>query len=131
MYDEFQQRVYLTRDLTKEGLLEIFREVNTDYGYESYDGYEYEWANVIHNFQQPLYYISYAVSAIPALELYVQMLDSPQEAMDTYLRVASMSDEEYFLTDALRETGLSNTMKSPVSDVVAQKLAESGAFDLN
>ena len=131
MYDEFQQRVYLTRGLTKEGLLEIFREVYTDYGFESYDGYEYEWANVIHNFQQPLYYISYAVSAIPALELYVQTLDSPQEAMDTYLRVASMSDEEYFLTDALRETGLSNTMKSPVSDVVAQKLAESGTFDLN
>ena len=128
MYDEFQQRVYLEPDLNKERLLEIFREVYESYGFEPYDGYEYEWADVIHNFQQPLYYISYAVSAIPALELYVQSTESPNEAMDTYLRVAGMSDEEYYLTDALRETGLSNSMKSPIGDVIAQELEKSGAF---
>ena len=128
MYDEFQQRVYLEPELSEERLLEIFREVYESYGFEIYDGYEYEWADVIHNFQQPLYYISYAVSAIPALELYVQSVESPNEAMDTYLRVAGMSDEEYYLTDALRETGLSNSMKSPIGDVIAQELEKSGAF---
>ena len=122
MYDEFQQRVYLEPELSEERLLDIFREVYESYGFEIYDGYEYEWADVIHNFQQPLYYISYAVSAIPALELYVQLVESPNEAMDTYLRVAGMSDEEYYLTDALRETGLSNSMKSPIGDVIAQEL---------
>lgn len=55
--------------------------------------------------------------------------ESPNEAMDTYLRVAGMSDEEYYLTDALRETGLSNSMKSPIGDVIAQELEKSGAFD--
>lgn len=90
MYDEFQQRVYLEPELSEERLLDIFREVYESYGFEIYDGYEYEWADVIHNFQQPLYYISYAVSAIPALELYVQLVESPNEAMDTYLRVAGM-----------------------------------------
>ena len=129
MYDEFQQRVYLEPDLSEQRLLAIFREVYESYGFEPYDGYEYEWADVIHNFQQPLYYISYAVSAIPALELYVQSVESPNEAMDTYLRVAGMSDEEYYLTDALRETGLSNSMKSPIGDVIAQELERSGAFD--
>ena len=129
MYDEFQQRVYLEPELSEERLLDIFREVYESYGFEIYDGYEYEWADVIHNFQQPLYYISYAVSAIPALELYVQSVESPNEAMDTYLRVAGMSDEEYYLTDALRETGLSNSMKSPIGDVIAQELEKSGAFD--
>ena len=129
MYDEFQQRIYLEPDLSEQRLLAIFREVYESYGFEPYDGYEYEWADVIHNFQQPLYYISYAVSAIPALELYVQSVESPNEAMDTYLRVAGMSDEEYYLTDALRETGLSNSMKSPIGDVIAQELERSGAFD--
>ena len=129
MYDEFQQRVYLEPDLSEQRLLAIFREVYESYGFEPYDGYEYEWADVIHNFQQPLYYISYAASAIPALELYVQSVESPNEAMDTYLRVAGMSDEEYYLTDALRETGLSNSMKSPIGDVIAQELERSGAFD--
>ena len=33
------------------------------------------------------------------------------------------------LTDALRETGLSNSMKSPIGDVIAQELEKSGAFD--
>ena len=128
MYDEFQQKVYSEPELTKPRLLSIFREVYESYGFPVYDGCEYAWADVIHNFQQPLYYISYAVSAIPALELYVQMMDSPNEAMDTYLRVASMSDEDYFLTDALRETGLSNSMKSPIGDVIAQELENSGVF---
>lgn len=129
MYDEFQQKVYLEPDLSEARLLEIFREVYESYGFAPYHGYEYEWADVIHNFQQPLYYISYSVSAIPALELYAQMLESPNEAMDTYLRVAGMSDEDYYLTDALRETGLSNSMKSPIGDVIAQELEKSGAFD--
>ena len=40
-----------------------------------------------------------------------------------------LSDEEYYLTDALRETGLSNSMKSPIGDVIAQELEKSGAFD--
>ena len=131
MYDEFQQKVYLEPDLTKDRLLELFREVYESYGFESYDGCEYRWADIIHNFQQPLYYISYAVSAIPALELYVRSLDSPNDAADAYLRVASMSDEEFFLTDALRETGLANSMKSPIGDVIALKLEESGAFDIS
>ena len=131
MYDEFQQKVYMEPDLTKDRLLGIFREVYESYGFETYDGYEYEWTEVIHNFQQPLYYISYAVSAIPALELYVRSTQSPNDAMDTYLRVASMSDEDYFLTDALRETGLTNSMKSPIGDVIAQELEASGAFDIS
>ena len=131
MYDEFQQRVYAQESLTRDELLAIFAAVYEDYGFTPYDGYEYEWTNVIHNFQQPLYYISYAVSAIPALELYVDSLESPQDAMDTYLRVASMGDEDFYLTDALRETGLSNTMKSPISDVIAQRLDESCALSLN
>lgn len=131
MYDEFQQKIYAEPDLTKDRLLGIFREVYESYGFEPYDGYEYEWTQVIHNFQQPLYYISYAVSAIPALELYVRSIESANDAMDTYLRVASMSDEDYFLTDALRETGLTNSMKSPIGDVIARELEESGAFDIS
>ena len=59
------------------------------------------------------------------------MTESPNDAMDTYLRVASMSDEDYFLTDALRETGLTNSMKSPIGDVIARELEESGAFDIS
>ena len=131
MYDEFQQKVYAEPELTKDRLLDIFREVYASYGFETYDGYEYEWADVIHNFQQPFYYVSYAVSAIPALELYVQSAGSPNDAMDTYLRVAGMSDEEFFLTDALRETGLTNSMKSPIGDVIARELEASGAFDIS
>lgn len=130
MYDEFQQKVYAEDVLTVDKLLEIFCAVYEDYGFAPYEGYEYEWTYVIHNFQQPFYYISYAVSAIPALGLYVHLLDDPGEAMDTYLRVASMSDEEYYLTDALREAGLANTMKAPIGDVIAQRLEESGAFAL-
>lgn len=131
MYDEFQQRVYAQSELSLEGLLETFCAVYEEYGFPLYEGYEYAWVWVLHNFQQPFYYISYAVSAIAALGLYVRALDAPGEAMDAYLRVARMSDEEYYLTDALREAGLANTMKAPIGDVIAQRLEQSGAFALD
>ena len=90
MYDEFQSRVYAEKNLTAARVQEIFADVYEKYGYQEYDGFQQEWMDQIHNFEQPMYYISYAASALPALELFARQQADPGEAMDTYLRVASM-----------------------------------------
>ncbi len=108
MYDEFLQRVYSEDGLTAQRAAEIFDEVYFSYGCTEYEGYEHEWMDVSHNFEYPFYYISYAVSAIPALELYVMSLDSFESAAQAYVDVAAMDCEYYYFDEALQEAGLSD-----------------------
>jgi hypothetical protein len=48
--------------------------------------------------------------------------------MDTYLRVASMSDEDYYLSDAVKEAGLSDIFADGTGAKVASALEASGAL---
>jgi len=108
MYDEFQQRVYAEENLSGERACEIFAEVYESYGYEPYEDYEYEWIYVVHNFEYPFYYISYAVSALSALEIYSMLQDDPEVAAEAYLSACAMDTEYYYFTEALSEIGLSD-----------------------
>ena len=103
MYDEFQQRVFMEENLSAERVCEIFAEVYEEYGYEPYEEYEYEWIYVPHNFDFPFYYISYAVSALGALEIYTLMQTDFDAAADKYLYVCSMNTEYYYYSEALEE----------------------------
>ncbi len=129
MYDEFQQTVYRLDEPTPARVNEAFLDIYESYGYEPYDGAEYEWMSVIHNFEQPMYYISYAVSALPALELYAMQQKSPADALDTYLRAAAMADEWYYLSDALEYTGLHDQLRQPLPSLPGE-ICAGGVFDL-
>ncbi len=130
MYDQFQQEVYGESDLTPERVNEIYAKLYESYGWETYDGYEYEWMWVIHNFEDPFYYISYAVSALPALELMARQQDSPADALDTYLRIASLDSELYYLSEALEIAGLENMLETGSADDVCLRLLYSGILDV-
>ena len=54
MYDEFQSRVYSEKNLTSARVQDIFAEVYQKYGYQEYDGFQQEWMDQIHNFEQPM-----------------------------------------------------------------------------
>ncbi len=127
MYDEFQQRVYTQENLTPDMVLEIYKEVYLAYGNAPYAGYEYEWTYVTHNFEYPFYYISYCVSAIPALELYAMLQEDPDAAEDVYLTVAAMDPEWYYFSDAVAEAGLRDVFSEETfahtAGVVADTLA--------
>lgn len=106
LYDEFQQRVYAEADLTPERVNEIYAQVYAQYGYNTYDGYETEWMYISHNFESPFYYISYAVSALGALEIN-QLCESDFETgVDKYLTVLSMDPEVWYYSEALKDAGL-------------------------
>ena len=124
MYDEFQQEVFAEQDLTADKVQEIFKQVYAEYGYQTYDGYENSWMDVEHNFSYPLYYISYSVSAISALELFSIAKDSSyDEAKDKYLRAAAMDGEMYCFSDALEEAGLSDVFDPATSQHVTDSVA--------
>ena len=96
-----------TRDFAQltDELQEIYNEVAAEYGYDREEGYETDWMSIPHTFDDPFYYISYAASAVPALELY----GMPQsDAVAAYMIVSDTNPEEYYCSQALNKAGLSD-----------------------
>lgn len=127
MYDEFQQRVYAEENLTSERVIEIYKELYEAYGYTPYEGYEYEWTGTVHNFEYPFYYISYGISAIPAMELYAMLQDSPAEAVDEYMTIAAMDPEVYYYSEAIAESSLSDPFATETIRDIAESIKETFA----
>ncbi len=127
MYDEFQRRCYDEEGLTGARACQIYREVYADYGYEPYDGCEYEWISVVHNFENPFYYISYAVSALSALELYDELQTDWASGADRYLTVAAMDCEQYYFSEALTQAGLADVFDPGAGEDIAAALERSFA----
>lgn len=92
MMDEFQQEVYAAEDLQPEDVHRIFHDVMVQYmGDDTFiDDYAwYMWALVNHNFENPFYYISYAMSALAAFQLWELGEEDPDAAMEKYLQLVS------------------------------------------
>ena len=122
LYDEFQQRVYAEDGLTVERVNEIYAELYEEYGYNPYDGYETEWMDISHNFENPFYYISYCVSALGALEIYSLSLEDWDAAVDRYLDVCALDTEAYYYSEALEEAGLGDIFEPGIYDRIAAAL---------
>lgn len=88
VYDEFQRELYAAPRsyTTAEAISDLYERLINEYDAawygdlvnavqgvnygEGYDFNRYWWTQVTHTFASPLYYISYAVSAIPALSIW-------------------------------------------------------------
>lgn len=82
LLDEFQRTIYAAPDAyaTADAINDLFETLMTEYNADAYGdvlseqtGYDfnrYWWAGVSHTFSSPFYYISYAMSALPALTIY-------------------------------------------------------------
>lgn len=87
IYDEFQRRVYENPDMTLEEINELFADIYTEYGMYGPMDVDYSWMYVSHNYDAPLYYISYAVSALAALQLWDMAQENFAAAVESYLAI--------------------------------------------
>ena len=114
IYDEFQQYVFSHDVQTVEELNEVFADISRSYGMGD-DFYvidlEYVWVDVLHNFECPMYYISYATSIVPALEIMQLAQSDRSEALRVYNSIVR-SDPFMGFKDVLAENGL----KSPFEE---------------
>lgn len=94
LYDEWQEKVYKNPNMSIEEMNELFITISQNYGKE--DVYDYIWVQVPHNFEEPMYYIGYAVSAVAALDLWVLSVDDCEGAVDRYMRTTAYSDDTPF-----------------------------------
>ncbi|MBR0444250.1 MAG: M2 family metallopeptidase [Clostridia bacterium] len=127
MEDEFQQRVYENPDMTLEEMNRMYYELADEYGFAELYGYTgTEWAAIPHSFQSPMYYISYAVSMIAAMEIWELSEKDFDAARDVYLTILCRPANSKF-----RTLTTENGLKDPVSPATVKSLAKSVSKALN
>lgn len=123
LMDEFQREVYENIDSVKtaEDINKIFKTVADTYSYADIIQTvptEYIWAGITHNFVAPFYYISYAMSALPAIQIYSTSLDDANAAIRIYRNVLDETGFRSYLT-VLKDNGLTTPFdKKTYTDLV-------------
>lgn len=125
--NEFQIAVYKNADnLTLEKLNEMYYEYSEKYGdlelfYNSYylamagmleKGQIYEWVEIPHTTQSPLYYVSYSVSMAAVEEIRAMLLEDWDAGIEAYFDVVAYgASGKYY--EALEEAGINNPIENP------------------
>ncbi|WP_304508658.1 S-layer homology domain-containing protein [Anaerotignum sp.] len=130
MHDEFQQIIYHHPDMTLSQMNQLYYNLCLEYGYTPTSGYSdaelgesYAWTETIHNFTDPLYYISYAVSMIPAWELWMQAQTDFEEAKERYLQLVNREQADTYM-QTLSDLGFGNTFDEATIKELAHSLGE-------
>ena len=123
MVDEFESLVYSTdiSQFTAEDFDALMESVATQYFAMSYVEYyiadiNWYWRMVV--VDQPVYYISYAVSAIAALDLYTVAVENYDAAVAAYQLLCENMDEELGFQGNLNAAGLAG----PFQEAFYQRL---------
>ena len=107
LYDEFQRRVYQNPGMTAEEIRDLFYELCVEYGKDENDwGLNYDWMFVPHNFSSPLYYLSYAVSGVGALEIWETSRTNLSDGIALWKKVLSYSDNDLGYLEVAKACGL-------------------------
>ena len=123
LYDEFQIYLYSHPSLTLSEINQAFLELAQEYGYSPYPGLEYQWVDVSHTFESPLYYLSYATSALSALDLFLRSQEDYDAAVDTYLDLIAGSDGSGYRA-TVQAAGLSDVFQEESVAALAGALNE-------
>ncbi len=118
-YDEFQRHIYENPGMTLDEINEYFGELSKEYGGSSSDE-QYLWTFIPHNFESPLYYISYAISSLSAMDIYLTSLDDKEKAINKLETVVKQPDNMDY--DEVMETA--NLTKFYDEKAVKQLLGE-------
>ena len=102
LFDEFQKYAYEHPDCTLDELnaeySRLCGEYGVDYSPENY--YEYDWVEISHNFDSPMYYISYAASAVSVMDLWLENMENPDNARNIYKDLVSCDIYTPYMTAA-------------------------------
>lgn len=128
LQDEFQQLSYAAakdHKLTVRELNELACRLYNEYGLETQPGAKeiYSWVEIPHTYESPFYYISYATSAVNALDILSISQEDYREAADTYMRLTALPMDIPY-QKALEQVGLHNTFDADTLQFIGQGVAE-------
>ena len=106
-------------------LNELAYRLYNEYGLETQPGAKeiYSWVEIPHTYENPFYYISYATSAVNALDILSISQEDYREAVDTYMRLTALPMEIPY-QQALEQVGLHNTFDADTLQFIGQGVAE-------
>lgn len=120
MEDELQQEAYANPGMTLEELNAVYLRLAEEYGFADLYGFVgTEWVKIPHTFQTPMYYISYATSMVPALELWELSRTDEAAARSAYWSILQRDAYAQF-----RETVQANGLADPLSPDTIRHLAQ-------
>lgn len=113
LFDEFQSTLYAQGGMTVDEMNALAAKLAGEYGLSSMYGGDpaYAWVQVNHTFESPMYYMSYATSALSALELFLDAQSDFDTAADTYLRMVARGTGMGYRA-AARSAGLSDIFQA-------------------
>lgn len=128
--DEFQRRIYAEPDMTLEQINQLYAEISTSYGkFVPWDE-DYSWMYITHTFESPLYYISYAASAMAAVQIWDLAQEDFQAGVDAWRAVLDHGAYDQGYMTVLPECGLRLfTEEGAVAEVLAPLMDEMDRLD--
>ena len=122
--DDWQREVYANPGMTLDEINDLFKRIEIEYGSDDYTGLEYLWCDISHNFESPMYYVSYAVSALGALQIWAlsqKNFDSAVSAWESLIEQGPYT-EDYF--SVMKNAGLKtfdepNAAKDILGDAIS------------
>lgn len=108
-FDEFQWKLYENPEMTPEEINRLALQIGQEYGFyfpKGAEGY-YAWVLVQHTFEQPMYYISYTVSALSALDIAARAETDRESAVDLYMHLTAI-DPNLPYREAVSQLGLTD-----------------------
>lgn len=126
LYDEFQTAVFSAdHEMTQQEVNQLFRRLSEEYGYTYYDDEDevYDWVDVPHTFSSPMYYVSYATSALAALDIWTLALQDRQAGINKYMELTT-----YGLTttycELMEECGLKSIFEEGTIEEIARAVSK-------
>lgn len=118
--DEFQQQVFENPTMSLDEMNLVHAKISQEYlGYPIM----YEWVDIHHHYETPFYYISYATSAISALEIWEIASQDRSKAMGIYDKITQYTlNAEY--RDSLKKSGLSDPFTSKCTEQISAALVK-------
>ena len=124
--EEFEQKVYENPGMTLDEMNALMGKIYYEYGFTSDDEPNYTWVEITHNFENPHYYVSYAVSALGALEIWKDLFyGRGSEAVTGYLSLTAQAGDVGY-----KEALIYNGFDYPLEEGGVKELAERLTEDL-
>ncbi len=102
LVSEFEDFAHSEEDLTVEKLNAKMGELSSEYMLGLSDDW---WTNVRHIYDQPFYYVSYALSAMASLSTLTVMEEDYRTAVDNYMELTTYGQSTYSFNKTLSESG--------------------------
>lgn len=114
-FDDWQRAVYENPNMTLDEINQLFTDIYFSYGWQEFvDEYgfpdplelKYIWNRVPHNFDNPMYYISYGTSSFAALQIFNEANIDFDKGVKIWEQIATNDSYNKGYLEVLNEAGL-------------------------